>query len=115
VPAVYGSAQNVAVHWVTWQQKYGNTSSQKTAAAMTPSSHPEFTIRENPDGSLDAICLKCYATAGTTMIESSLSEIEQTHKCDPALIAARQKWARFYEPAKAVWRFRLGDGVEDSQ
>jgi hypothetical protein len=89
-------------------KKYGKISSKKTAGAMTPSSHPEFAVRENPDGSLDVICLKCYLTAGTTMIESSLPEIEQTHECDSALLAARQKWASFYEPTQAVWRFRLG-------
>jgi hypothetical protein len=61
----------------------------KRGPGMIPSPCPGFAIRENPDGSLDAICLKCSATAGSTMTESKLSEIEESHRCDPALLMAR--------------------------
>ena len=46
----------------------------------------EFSIRRNPDGSLDAICLKCFLTAGTTFRESELLSIEKGHRCDPSLL-----------------------------
>ena len=44
---------------------------------MISSPHSGFAIRKNSDCSLDVICLKCYVTAGTTMIESELPAIEQ--------------------------------------
>ena len=59
---------------------------------MTPSVSAKFAIRHNPDGSLDAICLKCFTTAGTTVKESGLAAIERTHECDQTLLEARHRW-----------------------
>jgi hypothetical protein len=53
---------------------------------MTPSSRPEFTIRENPDGSLDVICLRCFLTAGTASAVLDLYHVERAHQCDPSLL-----------------------------
>jgi len=50
---------------------------------MTTFSEPGFAIRRNSDGSLDAICLKCFVTAGTTKSELELTTVEQAHQCDP--------------------------------
>jgi hypothetical protein len=59
---------------------------------MTSSHHPGFEIRRNADGSLDAICLTCFVTAGTAMSESELPTIERAHQCDIYLLAERQQW-----------------------
>jgi hypothetical protein len=58
---------------------------------MTP--YPGFAIRQNPDGSFDAICLTCFVTAGTAMRESELPAIEQAHQCDIYLLEARHQWS----------------------
>jgi hypothetical protein len=47
---------------------------------------PAFEIRRNPDGSFDAICMRCYLTAGTTFDMSDLAEVEAAHHCDPSLL-----------------------------
>jgi hypothetical protein len=60
---------------------------------MTSSPHPGFAIRENSDGSLDAICLTCFVTAGTAINESELPTIERNHQCDPVLLSNRAHWA----------------------
>jgi hypothetical protein len=64
---------------------------------MTPSVSAKFAIRHNRDGSLDAICLKCFVTAGTTMNQSGLTAIERTHECDPNLLV-RLNTAGMHEP-----------------
>ena len=53
---------------------------------MTSESDSKFAIRHNSDGSLDAICLQCFATAGTAINESELPAIERAHECDPRLL-----------------------------
>ena len=50
------------------------------------SSHSAFTTRQNPDGSLDVICLHCFLTAGTTKNKSELLAIERRHQCDPHVL-----------------------------
>ena len=60
---------------------------------MISSPSPGFAIRQNPDGSLDAICLTCFVTAGTAMSESELPAIERNHQCDPVLLMIRASWA----------------------
>lgn len=61
---------------------------------MIPSPYSGFAIRQNADGSLDAICLTCYVTAGTAMSEAELPAIEQAHQCDPALLLIRDQWSK---------------------
>jgi hypothetical protein len=38
--------------------------------------------RTNPDGTIDAICPRCFATIGTSMWESDLERLEAAHTCD---------------------------------
>jgi hypothetical protein len=63
-----------------------NYFSSKVGTSMTDCPNAEFSIRRNPDGSLDAICLKCFLTAGTTFRESELPAIEDGHQCDASLV-----------------------------
>ena len=49
---------------------------------------PEFTLRRRSDGTFDAICMKCYLTAGTIRRESDLEEIKQTHECHRSVLSS---------------------------
>ena len=78
---------------------------------LTPS-QPRFAIRTNPDDTLDAICLCCFLTVGTTMNESELPAIERVHQCDIGLLVARSQWARLSNELKGPRqrsRLELGD------
>ena len=48
----------------------------------------EFTLRRCSDGTFDAICMKCYLTAGTIRRESDLEEIKQTHECHRSVLSS---------------------------
>jgi hypothetical protein len=50
------------------------------------SPYPGIAIRENSDGSLDMICLRCFLTAGTARGVSDLYHVERAHQCDPSLL-----------------------------
>ena len=41
-----------------------------------------FARRKNSDYSVDSICLKCFYTAGSALIEGRSEEIESDHRCD---------------------------------
>jgi hypothetical protein len=43
-----------------------------------------FRHRQNPDGSWDSICMRCYLTAAHTFGEKLLSSVESGHCCDEA-------------------------------
>ena len=47
------------------------------------SSQPLFVHRENRNGTIDSICLWCYATVSTARCESDLDVAERGHRCDP--------------------------------
>jgi hypothetical protein len=38
--------------------------------------------RTNRDGTIDAICPRCFATIGTSMWEAELERLEAAHVCD---------------------------------
>ena len=42
-----------------------------------------FQHRNNPDGSYDSICRKCFAIIGTGLTKDQLPEVEGKHSCDP--------------------------------
>ena len=42
---------------------------------------PFFPHRRNKDGSLDSICLKCFATIGSQRTEAELTELDEAHVC----------------------------------
>jgi hypothetical protein len=48
---------------------------------METASKVAFKHRNNPDGSWDSICLKCYLTVETAMQEDDLEETERRHDC----------------------------------
>ena len=43
-----------------------------------------FVLRENPDLTIDLICLRCFMTVASVNAESDLSALELSHHCDPA-------------------------------
>jgi hypothetical protein len=52
---------------------------------------PSFPHRQNPDGSFDSICLRCFATVATAMDVGKLRSYDKLHVCDPASIAHRRE------------------------
>jgi hypothetical protein len=42
-----------------------------------------FPHRTNPDGTIDSICPRCFATIGTFMCEADLERMEVAHICEP--------------------------------
>jgi hypothetical protein len=43
----------------------------------------KYAHRKNHDGTFDSICLACYRTAGSSLIENGLFSLECSHACDP--------------------------------
>jgi hypothetical protein len=41
----------------------------------------QFYYRVNADGTIDAICLRCYLTAAKAANEADLNELEAAHQC----------------------------------
>src|ERR1700749_4030082 len=50
----------------------------------TPTLALSFRHRQNPDGSWDSICMRCYLTAAHTFGEKLLTAVESGHCCDEA-------------------------------
>jgi hypothetical protein len=46
-----------------------------------PAKERQFIYRQNPDGSIDAICLKCIRTAATAKQQWKLEQDEREHIC----------------------------------
>lgn len=46
-------------------------------------SRVKYAHRKNHDGTFDSICLSCYRTAGSSLIENGLLSLESGHACDP--------------------------------
>lgn len=47
--------------------------------------------RLNPDGSIDSICLRCFATVATAMDVRELHSYDKAHVCDATAIAHRNQ------------------------
>jgi hypothetical protein len=50
--------------------------------------------RQNPDGSIDSICLRCFATVASAMDVSELHSYDKAHVCDATSIAHRNLSSR---------------------
>ena len=46
-----------------------------------PISRGGFAYRQNADGTIDSICLRCFLTAGKALKVAALHEIEKQHDC----------------------------------
>jgi hypothetical protein len=46
-------------------------------------SYISFARRRNRDSSIDSICTKCYQTIANGQDDSSLTNAEEGHSCDP--------------------------------
>ena len=46
-----------------------------------PLSRGGFAYRQNADGTIDSICLRCFLTAGKALKVAVLHEIERQHDC----------------------------------
>jgi hypothetical protein len=51
---------------------------------------PFYPHRQNPDGSFDSICLRCFATVATAMEIGQLRSYDKVHVCDATSIAHRR-------------------------
>ena len=61
-----------------------------------------YAHRKNTDNTFDSICLTCFRTAGSSLIESGLISHEVHHTCRPADL-----WhARHELRAKMMWAVR---------
>lgn len=50
---------------------------------MSATIRAKFAHRKNTDGTSDSICLTCYRTAGSSLIENGLLSHETQHICRP--------------------------------
>jgi hypothetical protein len=42
-----------------------------------------FAHRRNADASFDSICLACFLTVGSAMVDVALEDFESDHRCKP--------------------------------
>jgi hypothetical protein len=47
--------------------------------------------RQNPDGSIDSICLRCFATVASAMDVGKLHSYDKVHVCDATAVAHRSE------------------------
>jgi hypothetical protein len=50
---------------------------------------PSYLHKANRDGSFDAICLRCFMTAGSAPTIANLGQAEVQHVCDSAVLSRR--------------------------
>ena len=50
---------------------------------MDPVRHPVFAHRQNKEGTVDSICMKCFATVALSLREAEVEQREHGHRCDP--------------------------------
>jgi hypothetical protein len=43
-----------------------------------------FARRHNADTTIDSICTRCYQTIASGQDETDLTNVEQSHSCDPS-------------------------------
>ncbi|HKF48865.1 MAG TPA: hypothetical protein VKB38_16015 [Terracidiphilus sp.] len=65
---------------------------------MDHSSFSQFVRRVNRDGSVDSICLECFATVATMDVEVQLDSSEREHVCEPG---ALYRFTSFLQPKAA--------------
>jgi hypothetical protein len=58
--------------------------------------------RQNPDGSIDSICLRCFATVATAMDVSELHSYDKAHVCEAASLANRSLSSRKDLPSRSA-------------
>ena len=42
-----------------------------------------FAHRRNADASFDSICLACFLTVGSALVDVALKDLESVHQCEP--------------------------------
>ena len=60
-----------------------------------------YSRRENPDGTMDSICRKCFVTVVTAWRETDLNRAEHSHTCDPNVL---EYWRSASERGEELWR-----------
>jgi hypothetical protein len=53
-----------------------------------------FPHRQNRDGSLDSICITCFATVGSASTDAELSDFDKKHVCDPGQLSDQASFHR---------------------
>ena len=43
----------------------------------------QFAHRRNADASFDTICLTCFLTVGSALVDAALQDLESDHHCEP--------------------------------
>jgi hypothetical protein len=59
-----------------------------------------YTHRQNPDGTTDSICRKCFATVVTASRKEDLDRAEHCHACDPKALDC---WNDMLERSNRPW------------
>lgn len=59
---------------------------------MPPPAGPSFAHRNNPDGTTDSICRRCFVTVSNSIWEAELERAERDHICDPATL---RQWRNY--------------------
>ena len=57
---------------------------------MTNARNIAYPHRHNADGSIDSICITCFATIAQTKDEAALFELERNHFCNRSFLADRE-------------------------
>ena len=64
--------------------------------------------RHNENGTIDSICVQCFATVATCNLEADLNRLERGHTCDPLQLEyLRELLNRTDVPLQAAGRRRL--------
>jgi hypothetical protein len=53
---------------------------------MTSETGAQFAHRVNRDGTVDSVCMECFAAVASARRESDLEKPQQEHVCDPAVL-----------------------------
>lgn len=61
-----------------------------------------FAYRHNINGMIDAICLRCFLTAGSAPGMGRLQSVENAHRCEPTQRATIELWALAYEEKRSL-------------
>ena len=58
---------------------------------------PLFPRRINRDGSLDSICINCFATVASAPTSAELSVHDERHVCDPGVLSDQASFSLHLE------------------
>lgn len=64
------------------------------------SSLPAFVRRSNPNGNIDSICTKCYATVTVSAREAELDSAELRHQCESWRLERFRKQVERSDPSE---------------